>query len=183
MRRILMLVLAPLLVLGLAGTAQASYTSTNPTTTTPGSAAKYQFGGFLPGSTTTLTFTRTDVLSAGAGGPGFASVVLASSGTTITRTVTADSSGNASAVVSLPSEGTWRITATGTGTDGQPRTVSQVVTVDDGNAANNASSGGSLARTGAETGLYVAAGIGLVLLAAGITVVVSLRRRRAPQLA
>lgn len=144
-------------------TEDATVSDTNPD---PGEPFTFSAAGFEPGSEVTITVNTDD-----------ATVAPASM---TAQTVTADSTGVAAASITIDVEGTYTITASGTGADGQPLTVSETVVVGDGTAGSGVVSDGgeALPRTGAD-GITVQlwVGIGLLGLGAGLVALTVSRRR------
>jgi len=154
-------------------TEDATVSDTNPD---PGEPFTFSAAGFQPGSEVTITVNTDD-----------ATVAPAS---VTAQTVTADSTGVASASITIDVEGTYTITASGIGADGQPLTVSETVVVGDGTAGSGVVSDGAagsgvvsddgeaLPRTGAD-GIagQLWAGVGLLGLGAGLVALTVSRRR------
>lgn len=139
----------------------------------PGTPIPFSAQVFLPGSP--VSFDISDSL--GAIGPirGASLVVSADSGncesgSTCVRD--ADESGVATADITFTEEGSHTITASGTGADGEPLSVSATVDVGGEGAGGP---GEDLADTGSDIITYVIVGAALVVV--GGLVVVAVRRR------
>lgn len=139
-------------------TEDATVSDTNPD---PGEPFTFSASGFEPGSEVTITVNTDDARV----DPAMA---------------TADSTGVASASITIDVEGTYTITASGIGADGQPLTVSETVVVGDGTAGSGVVSDGgeALPRTGADgVAAQLWAGVGLLGLGAGLVALTVSRRR------
>lgn len=166
---VLTLTLAALVVtpgLAVAGTygagEGATVSDTNPE---PGEPFSFSASGFETGTTVTITINRHG-----------ATIVQAAN---IVRTVTANTSGAARATITIDLEGSYTITASGRGADGEPLVVSAEV-VGDGVAGSNVLSdggGSTLPRPGAK-GIEVQIWAGAGLLLVGATLVALTVRRR-----
>jgi hypothetical protein len=134
-----------------------------------GGSGTLTFTGFLPGSTVTITILGATASTVTVGPNGAFTVTVTCSDPHISI--------NGGPLIAVPF-GSNTVTASGTGTNGQP--FSELATVIIPNtattaAASSSSSSSGLAFTGADIGMM--AGGGLLLLAAGTGLVLFTRRR------
>lgn len=141
----------------------ATVSDSNPA---PGEPFTFTATGFQANSQVTISVNTDDATITPAG--------------TTAQTVTANSSGVARATITIDVEGRYTITASGTGADGQPLTVSETVVVGDGVPGSGVVSdgAGTLPRTGSE-GAQAQLWAGAGLLAVGAALIgLTLHRRR-----
>lgn len=146
----------------------ATVSDSNPA---PGEPFTFSASGFEPGSEVTIAVNTDDATVTPAG--------------VTAQTVTASSSGVATAVITIDVEGTYTISASGIGADGQPLTVSETVVVGDGTAGSGVVSdgGAALPRTGSDSvAAQLWAGVGLIGVGAAL-VALTVSRRRATSVA
>ena len=146
-------------------TEDATVSDSNPA---PGEPFTFTATGFQANSQVTIT-VNTD------------NATITPAGTTA-QTVTANANGVARATITIDVEGRYTISASGTGADGQPLTVSETVVVGDGVAGSGVISDGgeSLPRTGSEgVQAQLWAGAGLLLVGAALVGLTVHRRRMA----
>lgn len=172
----------------------------------PGEPFIFSGAGFLANSAIDITASNEQAGAAGIGGgtglgggfgAGVTGVIVPAA--VVTEETTADADGNFAVELVLSEEGTYTLTASGTGADGEPLTVTQTVVVDDGvdndgngsvaggpdadsdNAANGdaVANGDRLADTGLDSSALLWGGAGVLALGAGATAVVVSRRKNA----
>lgn len=176
-------------------------------TVAPGEAFIFSGSGFLANSAIAITASNEQAGAAGISGglglggglgAGVTGVIVPAA--VVTEETTADADGNFAVELALQEEGTYTLTASGTGADGQPLTLTQQVVVGDGvsdddngsvaggtgtgtddSAANEeaVANGDRLADTGLESGALLWGAAGVLALGAGATAVVVARRKNA----
>ncbi|WP_262103507.1 LPXTG cell wall anchor domain-containing protein [Arthrobacter sp. Marseille-P9274] len=164
-----------------------------------GETVTFSGSGFVPGSPIVITISNEEAGAAGAGGSagiggGFAAGVygIIVPAQVITDTVNADAEGNFSFQFVPTETGTYQLTASGTGADGEPLVVSQTIKVVDpstigGNGSGTVTdadeaaveNGDELANTGLESSALLWGGAGVLALGAGAAAVVVSRRKNA----
>jgi len=175
-------VIVPVVLAALAASAPASAAPTYPpggpgdlqvsaTRVVPGAPVTISGAGFAAGGKITVTTTRSaQALGAGGRGVGFAAALPAQLATAVWGTVTANSSGVATASVKLTEPGTWTVTFRGPNADGGTRVLNTRVVVT-GSAGQS-----QLSKTGANL-TFLWAGLGLLVAGGALVSLARLRRR------
>lgn len=145
-------------------------------TPAPGETFVFSGTGMLPNEPVTVTVTAVDAVAPAAGSQSVATKINIFRATQSFST-TANAQGAFSVPLSINEAGAYSILATGniSGNQVGPVTVVVAAALSDGNTS--ASTGGSLAATGADSGLILWTLVGAGALATGAASVVVVRRR------